>query len=512
MDEYINIETKQFRGAGFMTVSKYNNSGKLIYIADKDSKCIIAIETFNYEIVGSFDGHNGVIWSLDISSDDTFLVSCSGDLSICFWKTDDGSIIHNFSEKCMPKYVCTQKKLDTNLVGIICEGLGKKSITYISIYDLNYIYENDFKEKIKILWNRTNKPTVLTWLNENILIIGCDDGKIIIKNINDIDDTEDIVLDIHHETIKSIVWNKNNTQILTSSLDCTAKQIDVSNWEIKATYISTVPINWACWNHNDRKILLGGGIEAMQVAKTSNNDLNLKIYRTSDQKLMNHISSHFGPIRYIDKSPIGKNFITASQDGTVKIYFIKDENLSISELEKNIPELQKFKNFGSYQRYKLSSEINKLENLTYKPKKNIEKKVVWVPGMPLLKNNNNINSKKIQNNSKQSEFYEPDLNTNITIVNNDNLYEIKGIDNKNSVIRVTNLPPDIQADDLNELFDMYGRIKEKDGIIIKNYFNSTMAFIKYIYSESAQKAIDNLDRTAINNYIIGVEIAKKNDN
>ena len=157
-------------------------------------------------------------------------------------------------EKCIPKYVCTQKKLSTNLVSIICEGLGKKSSTYISIYDLDKVFENNFIEKTKILWNRTSKPTVLTWLNEEVLIIGCDDGRIILKNINDLDDTTEREYQIHDGQIKSIMWNKTSTQILTGSLDCTAKQIDTSTWEIKATYKSTVPINWACWNYNDRKI------------------------------------------------------------------------------------------------------------------------------------------------------------------------------------------------------------------------------------------------------------------
>ena len=88
MEEYINIETKVFRGCGFMTVSKYNNSGNKIYIADKDSKTITSIETNDYSISHIFKGHNGIIWNLDISKDDNILISSSGDLSICFFDTN----------------------------------------------------------------------------------------------------------------------------------------------------------------------------------------------------------------------------------------------------------------------------------------------------------------------------------------------------------------------------------------------------------------------------------------
>ena len=519
MEEYINIDTKQFRGVGFMTIAKYNNSGEIIYIADKDSKIITAVETNNYNVFGSFDGHNGVIWSLDVSSDDKILISCSGDLSVCFWDTKNGNKIHKFMERCIPKYVCTQKNLQTNLVGIICEGFSKKSSTYISIYDLNQVFKNDFSEKKKLMWNISSKPTVLLWFNEEILIVGCDDGKIILKNVNDTDETNDKEYQFHNGTIKSIVWNKTKTQILTGSLDCTAKQIDTNTWEIKSIYKSTVPINWASWNHNDRKVFVGGGIEAMNVAKTSNNDLNLKVYRVSDQKLMNHMASHFRPIRYIDKSPCSKNFITASQDGIVKIYFIKDDETN-SKLLKNEQstnqeeKLEKvYNNFGSCEKIKLMNETNKLENLSWKPKPKVEKKINWVPGMPFSVEQKTSNSTKTQSNN--NNFSKPFGNDNYGVNNNDNnlnekLNQIKNKQEKqNFTIRVTNLPSDIKPKELEELFDLYGRIAYRDGIKIKNYVDTTMAFIKYVNTESAEKAINNLDYTTIDHFIIRVEFARQ---
>ena len=504
MTEYTNIETRQFRGDGFMTVSKYNNSGDIIYIADKDSKCIVAIETNNYNIIGSFDGHNGVIWSLDISFDDKILISCSGDLSICFWETNTGTLIYQNLTTNIPKYVCSQKNASSNLVAIICDGLGKKSNTFIAIYDLNMIYNENFNKKINIEWDNPFKPSVLTWLNESTLIIGTIDGKIIIKNINNIE--EDQEYKFHNDAIKSISWNKTKTQILTSSLDKTAKQINLKTWEIIGIYNATVPINYACWNHNDRKILIGGGIDAMSVAKNSNNDFNLKIYRTTDQKLMNHISSHFGPIRYIDKSPSNKNFVTASQDGTVKIYIIKDND---TDETLNITNEIKINNFGSIKKYQLSKETNKLLNLSWKPKQKVkdETKINWVPGMPA------IDSKSKSDNYSYTDInYKNDkevLNEKETESYSVNSLNEKYFGSQNDTIRITNLPYDIQINDLFEIFDFYGRIYEKDGIKIKNYGETTMAFIKYVYPESAQKAIDNANRLSINNYIIGVEYATK---
>lgn len=488
-EEYTTIKILQYRGCGFMTISKYDNDGNIIYIGDKDSKKIIGIDTTNYQIIKTFNGHNGIVWSLDISKDDSILISASGDLTIGFFSTKNNTMLFQSNENCIPKYVCTQKKnLETNLVGIICEALTRKSTTYIVIYDLDLLKNEsqieNYDQKFKLIWKSSrSKPTVLEWISNDELIIGCEDGKIILRNINDLEGENEKEFQIHTSTIKSIVWNKSNKLILTSSLDCTSKQIDpYDEFKIISIFVSTVPINHACWNYNEKKVILGGGIEAMNVAKTSDNDLNLKIYRLLDQKLTNHISSHFGPIRYIDKAPNSKNFITASQDGSVKIYLVdKDLNDKIN-----------FENLNN----KLISETGKIINLNWKPPKIKEEKVQkWIPGMP----------KQLPNDKSNLENFKVS-DSNIEI--NKKLDEFKKNDKEEcSTIRITNLPFDIKNKDLYDIFDLYGRIEER-GIKIKNYGDTTMAFIKYTFPESALKAIENADGLNIDHCIIMVEMAK----
>ena len=508
MSEYSIIETKQFRGCGFMTVCKYNNAGDLIYIGDKDSKIVTVIDTQDYNIVGTFDGHNGIVWNLDISKNDLILITASGDLSIGFFNAKNGNKIYQSNEKCIPKYVCAQKDYSTfkttNLVGIICEALTRKSTTYISIYDLDTIGEENFGEKKKLLWIKQSKPNVMTWLSDDEILICCDDGKIICRNINDTNGEFEKEYQIHTLSIKSIIWNKSRTQILTSSLDCEAKQIEIKDGRLNIlyTYKSTVPINYAIWNYNDRKVILGGGIEAMNVAKTSDNDLNIKIYRTSDQKLTNHIGSHFGPIRYIDRAPNSKNFMTASQDGTVKIYFITDVETNGKQVEQNTQNKENkivFERFGNGLNYNdcLKNETNKMINLSWKPPK-VKEQVVkknWIPGMP-------------RPTDDEEEIYK--ANEGINLDNKMDEYKKQEAE-QNSTIRITNLPYDIKQRDLGELFDLYGRIEER-GIKIKQYETrdygvSTMAFIKYVYPEAAHKAIENMDGCPLEHHIIKVEMA-----
>lgn len=506
MSEYTLIKTKQFRGCGFMTVCKYNNTGDIIYIGDKDSKLITAIDTQDYNVIGTFSGHNGIVWSLDISKDDKILITASGDLTIGFFDTTDGTKLYQSNERCIPKYVCAQKHLSTNitnttnLVAIICEALTKKSTTYISIYNLDAIGNENFLQPIKLMWTGQSKPNVMVWNNNEELIIGCDDGSIITRNINDLDGTNVNKYQIHSGPIKSIVWNKTHTHILTGSTDCSAKHLDPNDdFTLIAEYKSTVPINCACWNHNDRKVFVGGGIEAMNVAKTSDNDLNIKIFRVKDQKLTNHIGSHFGPIRFIDRAPNSKNFMTASQDGSVKIYFITDDDSNNNNQQPEPEQTEKiiFNRFGNGLEDDISllDETNKMLNLSWKPPKVKKVAVIkkWIPGMPVPKDVN-------------TNTYKPN---NLTEDFDKKLEEMKKQEEaQNSTIRVTNLPYDIRVKDLGELFDLYGRIEERGGIRIKDYGDSTMAFIKYVYPEAAHKAIENMDGYALDHYIIKVELAK----
>ncbi len=151
MSNIIEINTKVFRGCGFMTIAKYNNKGDIIYVCDKESKKITAIETDNYSVIKKYEGHNGVIWSLDISLDDLFLISCSGDMSIIIWETETGSILNKLNIKNIPKYVSINKKFNKNLVAIYCESISKRSKSFINIYNLEdlIIKENTGIKELK---------------------------------------------------------------------------------------------------------------------------------------------------------------------------------------------------------------------------------------------------------------------------------------------------------------------------------------------------------------------------
>jgi WD40 repeat protein len=64
-----------------LTRVRINNDGDLLFTASKDhSPCVWYLE--NGERIGTYQGHTGVIWDIDVSWDSKTLVSSSGDPSV----------------------------------------------------------------------------------------------------------------------------------------------------------------------------------------------------------------------------------------------------------------------------------------------------------------------------------------------------------------------------------------------------------------------------------------------
>ena len=161
------LNVKQVRGQGFMTVAKFSSNGELLFIADKDSKYITQISTTNNEITGTYNGHNGVIWNLDISHDSKYMISCSGDMSCIVWNVENGEILNRMSETGIPKYV----SINENLVAIACDPISKRSKSYISIYLLDDLINGVTNVTVKLDEREIKRATTVNWLTDEIILV-----------------------------------------------------------------------------------------------------------------------------------------------------------------------------------------------------------------------------------------------------------------------------------------------------------------------------------------------------
>lgn len=487
MEQYTTVQTLKYRGNGFMTTSKYSPDGKFIYITDQSSRAITCVDTSNYTIYDKYDYHDGVIWDIGLSDDGRILASCSGDFKICFLNTETGELIDTHTENAIPKIVrVSQSGL---YFGVFCESLTKKTDSYVKIFstdpnpnpNIQLLYTIPVEKSIE------SKISTIEWFDDNVLMLGWSTGYITLENIHtigriQIPSENSDKHKIHEKQINHIIWNSSHTQILTCSDDTYGKITNVYNWKSTCEFECKVPAICGFFSNKDRKVVIAGGINAMDVARTSNNDLSIKFFKTSNGQLTQTLTSHFGPVRYLGKCATNSNFVSASQDGSVKIYLMDglDEEIISNEL---------------------GMETNQMLNVNWKPSKkaleeeNGSKQKNWVPGMGTISNTNN-------------SLISANANTSIDLKNS--LEQInQTLQEQNTSIRITNLPEYMSNKELYDMFDLYGRIEER-GVRIIRYEESTIAFINYTFRDSAMKAIENCDGMPLDHRIIHVELAHKN--
>jgi translation initiation factor 3 subunit I len=446
----MDITTKKvyvYRGNGFMTNSKYNKSGNLLFIADKDSKTITVIDTNTKIILGNYTGHNGVIWYLDVSDDSKTMISLSGDMSIIKWNLTNASH-KKIMVKSIPKYINIFK----NMYVVSFDPISKKSVSSFQIFNLDtdellFSHEEE---------NNQKKITTINFLDDNRLFTTFDNG---FYGVFEIESKSFTKLEkLHDNLIKSVSFNKDRTKLITSSIDSTCKIINLSDYKCEVVIENIVPCNYAVFSPVRNYVIVGGGIDAMLVSQNSNNDFTTRFYSAKSGKFISAIAGHFGPIRYISFHPDGKCFTTASQDGIVRLNYIDDE------IPSTTTETLKFIN-----------DIN--IPLEYEEYKQIIK----------------------QEEKKECKLY--------TFTSRTKYIEREREQERRDTfaIKISNLPPDIEYHDLTELFEYFGRIKER-GITIKKYNDDTVAFINYLDKSCAEKAFSNMNGYRMGYQIIKIEV------
>ena len=521
------INVKQYRGQGFMTVSRYNNTGEYLFVADKDSKAITLINALDYTIIGSYHGHNGVIWCLDTNEDTSILISGSGDTSFIVWDVKTGEPYNKIQERGIPKCVAINK----DIVVLSSDQVGKKSKSFVSIYLLDSLINEQVPVPLDAFEESDGKITSLNWLNNDELIISLDSGKVRKYNYK----TKQIEKEIHPHSlaIKTIRFSSNKELFVTGSSDCKAKIINSNTFETIHTLKSTHPINCAVFSADNAFVILGGGHEALVAGSFDANDTRTKVYKADTGVLFSQLSNHFGPIRYIDFNPNNQSFVTASQDGIAKIHYWEDNKQTEKEsTQVNTPASASaststsasglaITKFGLY-----SSDSN--DTILTNEKINWEdansKKNSAANSSDISTTNTESNSSfdnkansfaKTQNKSnlKKKQVYPPGHPNYNQNVETQESKEYKVTSSRNQevnmpvTIRISNLPSDVDVRDLWETFEFFGRIEER-GIKIKSNADDVFAFVNYCDEESAKKAVEKMDRSRMEYSIIHVEIVK----
>ena len=297
-----------------LTKVRYNQEGDLLFSASKDNEPHVW-RTHNGELLGTYIGHSGVIWTLDIASDSRTLLTGSGDMTCKVWDVETGAIKHTLDQKTAIRCVDFAMGNDSFLL-LTDRTMGHPSVVWI--YSLQ-----DPKTPIgKIEFPKDGpKPTIARWsdCNEQIFV-GMDNGLLSAYDAKSFQLVNSVKE--HEGAITDFQFNKEKSAFITGSKDHTAKLFDASSLTKIKQYVTERPVNSAAMSPIRDEVMLGGGQEAMHVTTTATKTgkFEVRFYDAVFEQEVGRVKGHFGPINTVAYHPQGTGFASGAEDGYVRLH------------------------------------------------------------------------------------------------------------------------------------------------------------------------------------------------
>ena len=314
-----------------LTFIKYNADGDLIVTCAKDHHPTLwYADTGNR--VGTYIGHNGAVWTADITRDSKTLATGSADTSCKLWDVGSGVCFQTFQFD-QPVRAVSFAIGDEKMLITTDPFMGVNAAIHIV-----EITKNREEQTSKILKTISGDGIVngrlnrVAWgaLNETFLTAG-EDGVLRVWDV----ETGKVLheaRDAHKgKPIQHLELSADKTHAITASLDKTAKIFDAQNLELLKTYVADRPVNAAIISPIREHIILGGGQDAMAVTTTSSKagKFDSKIYHKIFEEEIGGIRGHFCPINALAFCPDGKSFTSGGEDGYARIHHLDNTYFDI---------------------------------------------------------------------------------------------------------------------------------------------------------------------------------------
>ncbi|XP_013103697.1 eukaryotic translation initiation factor 3 subunit I [Stomoxys calcitrans] len=300
-----------------ITQIKYNREGDLLFSCSKDQKPNVWYSN-NGERLGTYDGHQGAIWCLDVDWTTSKLITGSGDMTTKIWDVEHGVVIASIPAKssvrtCNFSYSGNQAAYTTD------KAMGQNSELFI--IDVRTA-DPSLSEQSPILRipMLQSKITSMLWgpLDETI-ITGHDNGQISIwdirkgREVNSVND--------HAAGINDMQMYKDGTMFVTASKDTSAKLFDSESLMCLKTYKTERPVNSAAISPIQEHVVLGGGQDAMEVTTTSTKagKFDSRFFHLIYEEEFARLKGHFGPINSLAFHPDGRSYASGGEDGFVRV-------------------------------------------------------------------------------------------------------------------------------------------------------------------------------------------------
>ncbi|KAH8104640.1 WD40 repeat-like protein [Cristinia sonorae] len=303
-----------------LTQIKFNPEGDLLFSCSKDHVINVWF-THNGERLGTYDGHNGTVWSIDVDSQSRFLVSGSADNTLRLWSVQTGKCLYKWEFPTAVKRVAFSDD-DEQIVCVTEQRMGYQGA--IRVFNINRDGDgsNQSKEPASFFNPIGSKAVVCAFAQSpNLLITGHESGKIAIfdaKTGEEVQNNERA----HMDVVTDLQLSPDRSYFITSSKDKTARIHDTRTLMVIKTYSTETPLNSAAIAPLKPYVLLGGGQDAMSVTTTSlrQGKFETRFWHKIFEEEVGRVKGHFGPINTIAVSPRGDCYASGGEDGFVRVH------------------------------------------------------------------------------------------------------------------------------------------------------------------------------------------------
>lgn len=308
---------------GPITKLQYNKEGDILFSCAKKDKIPCAWFTDNGERLGTYEGHEGAVWDMDVNFNTTQLITASGDRTAKLWDVQTGQELYTWQHG-SPVRACAFA--DGGRMVLTAQEDAMNQPAVIFIYNVADNIKDQTDEPVREMYGDTGKISTAVWggLN-NFILSGSADGTVRKWNV-ETGQQEDIVV-AHTKEVRCIQFSPDRSMFVTASSDKSAKLFDTRTMKCMKTYKSDRPLNAASISPLLNHVIVGGGQDAMNVTVTSSKvgHFQVDFFHMVYQEYMGNVKGHFGPVNTCSFSPDGKGYASGSEDGYVRLHHFDKE-------------------------------------------------------------------------------------------------------------------------------------------------------------------------------------------
>lgn len=303
-----------------LTMVKYNREGDLLFTCAKDhTPCLWYAE--NGERIGTYSGHNGAVWAVDVNFSSTRLLTGSADNSCKLWDVKTGECLQTWKHTAPVRSVGFALG-DKQFLTVLDNLMGNVATIFVWDIDLGNI-ANTPDCPVHSMKGHTGKCSKALWgpLNETIFSAS-DDTTVRVWDPKT--GTQKAVVEGHHKKlITDIQFAWDMTLFVTSSKDTYIRLFETKTLTMLKEFQTERPINSAAISPlaSCPYLICGGGQDAMSVTTTGARQgrFEVSFYDHVFDDELGQIGGHFGPCNCLAYAPHGRSYTSGGEDGYVRI-------------------------------------------------------------------------------------------------------------------------------------------------------------------------------------------------